>query len=1060
MKNSLLLLIFCFFQSLVAHAQMVGLNAYVKGTSVEIGINGAGGFEGVDQFVSPPPAGMHARTPTLPFGFVANPQVNAWATYNGDFFTPGSPENGWGFEIGTAGIAASNNYSGGIINIPGSITNYSHTGTCYNVDWEGSCTSGTDLDFHINYFLEETDLFYTTTVTVTNNTAATITDLYYYRNLDPDNNQEISTDFTTQNTIECQPGTGTSNVACVSATSLLPASQPQSYLGLAGIGPNFRVCYGGFANRDASDIWNGTGVGFVQTVGSTLFADEAISIGYRIPTLAAGASHTFKFVVILDIASATNIMTVTYPGSIPPAICDTAKVDTIQNCGTPVPLDINGSTVGNYTWTWSPAAGLSTASGPSTVASPTVTTTYTATGIPVSPCVAPVPVVVQFVMEVIPASAAPPVIQSVPPLCTGSSTVALVVDSCCGVWTGPGVSTTGEFDPAAAGVGTHTIVYTIGSGPCMRTDTVFINVSSSPSAIINQPPPRCEDAAPFNITAASGGGTWSGTGITNPSAGTFNPATSGPGTHLITYSIPGTCVATDTVLVTIGDIKANPVISAVAPLCSGDPVVALSVDSTGGTWSGPGVSSSGNFDPAVAGGGNHDIIYTIGIAPCLSADTLQITVINSSSATISGPSFVCDASAPFNFTAASPGGVWSGTGITDTAAGTFDPSASGPGAFMITYTIGGTCTATDTANISVGAITTPVTGFSYPTSPICRVDTVTLPLPDSAFTTGGTFTSSPFGLSINASTGAVNPALSTPGTYTVTYSVAATTCGPAGSSTYSVTIDPVILPTIGFTYPTGVCANDSSASPNIISSQTSGGIFTSTPGLSIDDSTGVINVLASTPGTYVVQYSIAAVDSLCTGAGSDTASITINPLPILQVTTEQFIWIGNTAMLVASGGDSYVWSPGTGLSCTLCDTTSASPTSTTEYCVAVTDTIGCIDSTCTKVHIEIPCPTNRFLEVPNAFTPNNDGYNDELCLYGWDNCFSKFAIFVYDRWGEMVYESTDPNFCWDGIYKGKLLDPGVFVYFIKATYVSSGDTPLSELGEVIVEKNGNISIVH
>ena len=73
-------------------AQLNSSGAYLIGNNIEVGINNYG-FEG-----APTLAGSHARSgqfdPNLYFGFVANPQVNSWATYNGDFFTPGSPENG------------------------------------------------------------------------------------------------------------------------------------------------------------------------------------------------------------------------------------------------------------------------------------------------------------------------------------------------------------------------------------------------------------------------------------------------------------------------------------------------------------------------------------------------------------------------------------------------------------------------------------------------------------------------------------------------------------------------------------------------------------------------------------------------------------------------------------------------------------------------------------------------------------------------------------------------------------------------------------------------------
>src|ERR1043165_3646545 len=80
-------------------AQMVNGSAYMKGNYVEVGIDSLGGFEGTDTVVAPVPAGMHFRSNNPYFGFVANPQQDGWVEYDGDFYTPGSPENGWGIEI-------------------------------------------------------------------------------------------------------------------------------------------------------------------------------------------------------------------------------------------------------------------------------------------------------------------------------------------------------------------------------------------------------------------------------------------------------------------------------------------------------------------------------------------------------------------------------------------------------------------------------------------------------------------------------------------------------------------------------------------------------------------------------------------------------------------------------------------------------------------------------------------------------------------------------------------------------------------------------------------------
>ena len=306
-----LLLLFFAFSAKWCNAQMVGNDYYIQGTSLEVGINGGGGFEGINQTISPAPAGYHARAPIppftlLPFGFIANPAVDGWIVYDGDFYTPGAPENGWGIEIGTTGINANNNYEnsgfGGPADIPGTITHTSTAGGCNSLDWEGQdLIDGTNLHVKINYFLQTPDLYYTTTVSITNNTSAVIPEMYYYRNLDPDNGAQLCDTlpfpapdgYSTTNTIVSEPTSGACNLAHVSATCNFPATQPMSYLGLAGVDSNFRVCYGGFTNRDASDLWNG--VGFVETVGSSALGDQAISLTYRILNLAPGATKNVSF---------------------------------------------------------------------------------------------------------------------------------------------------------------------------------------------------------------------------------------------------------------------------------------------------------------------------------------------------------------------------------------------------------------------------------------------------------------------------------------------------------------------------------------------------------------------------------------------------------------------------------------------------------------------------------------------------------------------------------------------------------------------------------------------
>ncbi len=69
------------------------------------------------------------------------------------------------------------------------------------------------------------------------------------------------------------------------------------------------------------------------------------------------------------------------------------------------------------------------------------------------------------------------------------------------------------------------------------------------------------------------------------------------------------------------------------------------------------------------------------------------------------------------------------------------------------------------------------------------------------------------------------------------------------------------------------------------------------------------------------------------------------------------------------------------------------------------------------------------------------------CVRG--NCIETIYFIIYDRWGEKVFETTDQKICWDGTYKGKLLNTAVFTYYMMATLTS---------GEKI-NKKGNISLI-
>ena len=107
------------------------------------------------------------------------------------------------------------------------------------------------------------------------------------------------------------------------------------------------------------------------------------------------------------------------------------------------------------------------------------------------------------------------------------------------------------------------------------------------------------------------------------------------------------------------------------------------------------------------------------------------------------------------------------------------------------------------------------------------------------------------------------------------------------------------------------------------------------------------------------------------------------------------------------------------------------------------------ESCCGTQPVEFSYEKKR-IYVPNVFTPNRDGVNDYFFprqLLG--KSIGAFSMQVFNRWGEKVYETTDPLNGWDGTYHGKEVNAGVFVYFMTATF-ENGTT---------VEKRGNISLI-
>ena len=370
------------FASNPIHAQIAASNAYLIGNYVEIGLD-SGGFEGADTLMGSVP-GIHFRSNSGSlFGFVADPNYSAWTQFNGDYFTPGSPENGWGIEMNDSVNLSNNAANAGVNDFVGSYQNYVDNANCLSVDWEGqSATSGYDVSIKLQYKLLKNETFYTTSVCIVNNGLSAIDSLFYYRNVDPDNNVELSGVYSTQNTIvnEYSPSCPRTLVSGSQTTPWF------SFIGLGAIDTNIRVSFGGFANRNAKEIWfaNTGSTSLTGTEDSTAFADEAISLAYFVESLNSGDSVAFDFLTILDSSAIDAAFASLYDVGLDSTdLCAQGNiVDTMHiYCpGNTVDISIQGADVSAFDWTWSPATGLNTVTGTTVTANPIVSTLYTAVG--------------------------------------------------------------------------------------------------------------------------------------------------------------------------------------------------------------------------------------------------------------------------------------------------------------------------------------------------------------------------------------------------------------------------------------------------------------------------------------------------------------------------------------------------------------------------------------------------------------------------------------------------------------------------------------------------------
>jgi len=426
-----------------------------------------------------------------------------------------------------------------------------------------------------------------------------------------------------------------------------------------------------------------------------------------------------------------------------------------------------------------------------------------------------------------------------------------------GTFSGNGIS--GDyFTPSSAGIGSHQInyIYTDNNG-CTKdtTQTTIVNplpVVSFTGLSSNY----CIYDATFLIGTPSGG-TFSGPGVVG---NIFYANVSGVGTFSITYTYQNSngCINSQTQQTTVTPLSIVDYTGLDSAYCVYDPAVPLTGLPSGGTFSGPGVVGN-TFDPSVSGVGYHSINYAYSDGfGCVSDVTKFVTVNPIPVVTINGlSSSYCLNSPPELLTGYPLGGTFSGPGMTGN---TFDPSLSGAGNHIITYTYMDTnyCV----GSISLSVVVFPLTPVSFSgLSPYYCVNDLSSPLLGNP--AGGTFTG----------TGIVSdffyPNISGAGTYNIVYTYVDMN-GCTNTSVQPVTVHP--LTPVSFTgLPAQYCLN---GAPLTLTGYPSGGTF-SGPGVS------GYTFNPSTAGVGIQDITYSYTDgNTCTN--EQIQSVNVLPLPVVD----------------------------------------------------------------------------------------------------------------------------------------------------------------------------------
>ncbi len=592
---------------------------------------------------------------------------------------------------------------------------------------------------------------------------------------------------------------------------------------------------------------------------------------------------------------------------------------------------------------------------------------------------------------------------------------------------------TGLYNPSAGGVNSHTdiLVYKATNG-CpdtlvmrairtnMNRDTVFFCANSANLQLSN-------NLVNFSYTPT--GGVYSGTGVSLAGPNYFfNPSVAGPGIHTVYYDAY-TC--RDSVKMVV-----YPTALTVTDktICSTHPPFIVEQLPIGVTWSGNGITnpSTGLFNPASVAPGTYTVGFT-SKAPLTCNDNISITVYQFVASDIANLNTIyCFNNTNIPFTTVPPNGTL--TAPATVTNNIFNPAAVGSGTYMLLYTFGeGACHTRDSITIRIYPQLTTTTSITKDS--VCLGEASKLTVNAS----GGLPTVTNY---THTWSNGLIPMFShnvIPTTTTLYTVVTTDGCSDPVIDSFLVVVSPQYYPAFATTS-IQCYGENGTATINITPS---GGNY------SYSWNTNPVQTTSVLTGKAGKSYIVRIVNTE-TGCVKDT-SIKIpgynaikslfSPNPNLSCipfndNLVSFIDLSNGAIngTWSFGGVTKPYTPG--------QTIQHEFTQAGTYNVILTVSN---EGNCTDQYtIPICILESTEIFLPDIFSPNKDGANDELFVRGGG--IKEISFVLYDRWGTKVFETNDVKQGWDGTFKGKDAEPGIYAYFLNVTMLD--DKKIIQKGEI------------